>query len=73
MCEWRDQSMNEKPTIRLKIICPTCWELINVKITLYNIYKFLLYLILLLLIKQREKISQLLNIFYVWDMANEII
>ena len=73
MNEETNQWVKKQPTIRLKIICPTCWELINVKITLYNILQFLLYLILLLLIKQWEKISQLLNIFYVWDMANEII
>lgn len=63
--EWK----NHVP-LRLKIIC---WGLVNIKITLYNILKFLVYLILLLLIKQEEKISQLLNIFYVWDIANEII
>lgn len=65
ICEWKNQV-----PLRLKIIC---WGLVNIKITLYNILKFLVYLILLLLIKQEEKTSQLLNIYYVWDIANEII
>lgn len=47
MNEWTNQSI-----ISLKIICPTDEEFVNITITVCNILKALVYLILLLLIGQ---------------------